>query len=124
MNFYYIFQKSIFLVYLERDRYNNNINNSSYIFRPIPPPQFKDQFFLNNVPVVPPFQRNLQGLNNNNIIPEKPIINKQRYDAYQGFLEDYGLVDEGCNKRRYKTTYLNIDSSFRNKKQKFIFQES
>lgn len=36
-----------------------------------------------------------------------------RYDSYEGFLHKKGLLDDGTNRRRFKTTYINIDSKFR-----------
>lgn len=36
-----------------------------------------------------------------------------RYDPYDGFLFKKGLMDDGTNRRRFRTIYINIDSRFR-----------
>lgn len=38
---------------------------------------------------------------------------EDRYDPYIGFLYKKGLLDDGHQKRRFTTNYLNVDSSFR-----------
>jgi hypothetical protein len=40
---------------------------------------------------------------------------ERRYDPYEGFLFKLGLLDDGLNRRRFVTTYLDIDSSVRKK---------
>lgn len=96
-------------------------NNLNEIYKNIgAAPQLKDKFFLNQgVPLVEPLQRNLnqslyiEGIDGqkdkNASGPTSPV------DPYQNFLRDHGLLHEGFNKRRYKTTYLNINSAFRRK---------
>lgn len=41
------------------------------------------------------------------------LNNNERFDPYDGYLNDRGLLDDGTNRRRFKTFYINIDSRFR-----------
>jgi len=50
----------------------------------------------------------------NRITTRKGVyIKPDRYDPYNGFLYERGLLDDGTNKRRYKTIYIDINSAFR-----------
>lgn len=54
--------------------------------------------------------------NSNNSSRNKVYLNDksdERYDPYDGYLYNQGLMEDGTSKRRYKTNYLNIDSRFR-----------
>ncbi len=49
---------------------------------------------------------------------------EQRYDPYEDFLYKHGLLDYRFNRRRFKTTYLNISSAFRKKNPSLNLGES
>lgn len=40
----------------------------------------------------------------------------ERYDPYTGFLHKKGLIDDGTNRRRFRTSYVDINSAYRNKR--------
>jgi hypothetical protein len=99
---------------------NNNIDELRELYKNVGAlPQLKDKYFLNQgVPQLEPIQRNLnQALNINEDIHKHKhkIKNQDAVDPYYNFLRDHGLLYDGYNKRRYKTTYLNINSAFRNR---------
>lgn len=47
-----------------------------------------------------------------------------RYDPYVGFLHDNGLLDDGTNRRRFITEYIDINSDFREKEPNSVTEES
>lgn len=47
-----------------------------------------------------------------------------RFDPYVGFLHYRGLIDDGTNRRRFITNYVNIDSAFRESEPSTVTEEA
>lgn len=97
---------------------NTNINNNIDIDRPNASsnlsktinPNVSNQNYgqLNN-----PYQRDVYMRGDTN-----------RYDPYQGYLYQRGLLDDGNQKRRYHSHYVDINSIFRIREPSVIIEES
>jgi len=70
-----------------------------------------------NLPPTKPLQYGISQESNTKLNRENNDIYmrglKDKYDPYEGYLFSRGLMDDGTNKRRYRTDYINIDSIFR-----------
>ena len=66
---------------------------------------------------LPPVMNVPTRTNNSGIVTQKGVYIKpnedKRYDPYNDFLYKRGLLSDGTNKRRYKTTYVDINSAYR-----------
>lgn len=94
------------------NKINQNQNQNQYI-------QPNVQRFNLNIPSNRQVNSNLndvnfQTTNQNSGFRNVYMTDEQnRYDPYTGYLYNQGLMSDGTNKRRFTTTYLSIDSSFR-----------
>lgn len=86
---------------IDREEYINNQTN----------------LIKDSVDNLPPEQRKIE--NSRYVTTGKGVYVKpheNRYDPYTGFLHEKGLLDDGTNRRRFRTTFINIDSRYRQKK--------